>query len=58
MKKALITAALLLGMTGQALAVGGVADVTVYDRAENRTLPVYYHEGRYYIAGKPGNEYR
>lgn len=58
MKKALITAALLLGMTGQALAVGGVAEVTVYDRAENRTLPVYYHEGRYYIAGKPGNEYQ
>ncbi|MCE9639360.1 MAG: hypothetical protein K8S22_04285 [Betaproteobacteria bacterium] len=45
-------------MAGQALAVGGVADVTVYDRAENRTLPVYYHEGRYYVAGKPGNEYQ
>ena len=58
MKKALIAAALVWGMTGQALAVGGVADVTVYDRAENRTLPVYAHEGRYYVAGKPGNEYQ
>lgn len=58
MKKALIAAALLLGCSGQALAVGGVADVTVYDRAENRTLPVHYHEGRYYVVGKPGNEYQ
>lgn len=58
MKKALIAAVLLFGMAGQALAVGGVADVTIYDRAENGTLPVYYHDGRYYVAGKPGNEYQ
>ena len=38
--------------------MGSVADVTIYDRAENRTLPVYYHEGRYYVVGKPGNEYQ
>ncbi len=56
MKKALIAAALLFGSIGQALAVGSIADVTVYDRAENRTLPVHYHEGRYYVIGKPGNE--
>lgn len=58
MKKSLVTAALMLGIAGQALAVGGMADVTVYDRAEHRTLPVYIHEGRYYVAGKPGNEYQ
>ena len=58
MKKALITVALLWGIAGPALAVGSVADVSVYDRAENRTLPVYYHEGRYYVVGKPGNEYQ
>jgi hypothetical protein len=57
-KKALIAAALLFGCIGQALAVGSIADVTVYDRAENRTLPVHYHEGRYYVVGKPGNEYQ
>jgi len=57
-KKALIAAILLLGCMGQALAVGSVANVTVYDRAENRTLPVHYHEGRYYVVGKPGNEYQ
>jgi hypothetical protein len=38
-------------------AVGYAADVTVYDRAEGRTLPVYRHGGRYYVAGRPGNEY-
>lgn len=58
MKKALIATALLFWCAGRALAVGSVADVTVYDRAESRTLPVHYHEGRYYVVGKPGNEYR
>jgi hypothetical protein len=45
-------------MAGEAAAVGGMADVTIYDRAEQRVLPVYYHAGRYYVAGKPGNEYQ
>ena len=45
-------------IAGRALAMGGVTDVTIFDRAENRILPVYYHEGRYYVAGKPGNEYQ
>jgi hypothetical protein len=57
-KKALIAAALLFGTAGQGWAVGGVADVMIVDRAENRTLPVYYHQGRYYVVGKPGNEYQ
>lgn len=38
-------------------AVGNIADVVVYDRAQNRTLPVYMHEGRHYVVGNPGNEY-
>lgn len=58
MKKALIAAALWVGAAGPALAVGSLADVTLYDRAENRTLPVYFHEGRHYVIGKPGNEYQ
>jgi hypothetical protein len=57
-KKALIAAVLLWGIAGSALAVGNIVDVSVYDRAENRTLPVYYHEGRYYVVGRPGNEYQ
>src|SRR3954464_10397762 len=48
----------MLGFAGPAAAVGSLADISVYDRAENRTLPVYFHEGRYYVAGKPGNEYQ
>jgi hypothetical protein len=39
-------------------AVGMLADVTVYDRSTGATLPVYQHEGRYYVAGRPGNEYQ
>ena len=40
-----------------AAAVGNIADIVIHDRAQNRTLPVYVHEGRHYVAGQPGNEY-
>jgi hypothetical protein len=56
--KQTVFALVLATLAGSAQAVGSLADVTVYDRAENRVLPVYYHEGRYYVAGKPGNEYQ
>ena len=56
--KAIAAAALMWSAAGAASAVGGMTDVTVHDRAENRTLPVYQHEGRYYVVGKPGNEYQ
>ena len=29
----------------------------MFDRSENRQLQVYWHEGRAYVVGKPGNEY-
>ena len=29
----------------------------IVDRTEGRTLPIYWHEGRRYVIGKPGNEY-
>lgn len=54
----IIYLSILSAFAGSAGAVGRIADVTVYDRAENRTLPVYRHEGRYYVVGKPGNEYQ
>jgi len=41
-----------------ALAAGNLADVQIYDRAGRRTLPVYESEGRWFVAGKPGNEYQ
>ena len=40
-----------------AAAVGNIADIVIHDRVQNRTLPVYAHEGRHYVVGQPGNEY-
>lgn len=37
---------------------GSMVDLSVYDRTEGRRLPVYWHEGRAWIAGRPGNEYQ
>lgn len=50
-------AALLASFSAQAAAVGGLADVAVFDRNEGRQLPVYWHESRAWVVGKPGNEY-
>ena len=58
MKRLRTAIAVALLAAGQALAHGGLADVSVYDRTEGRRLPVYWHEGRAYVAGKPGNEYQ
>lgn len=56
--KKIAVAAVLCGAAGAAGAVGNIVDVTVYDRVENRALPVYQHGGRYYVVGRPGNEYQ
>lgn len=50
-------AALLAALSTHAAAVGGMADISLYDRSDGRQLPVYWHEGRAYVVGKPGNEY-
>ncbi len=52
-----VCAALLAAVSTHAAAVGGLADVSVFDRSDGRQLPVYWHEGRAYVVGKPGNEY-
>jgi hypothetical protein len=52
----LLTALLLF--SANALAHGGLADLSVFDRTEGRRLQVYWHEGRAYVVGKPGNEYQ
>ncbi len=31
--------------------------VDIIDRTDGRVLPIYTHEGRRYVVGKPGNEY-
>lgn len=56
-----LIATLLAGLPGlstQALAVGSAADIQIFDRAANRRLPVYWHEGRAYVVGNPGSEYQ
>ena len=50
-------AALLAAHAAAAAAVGGIAEVAVFDRSEGRQLPVYWHEGRAWVVGRPGNEY-
>ena len=51
-------AAIALCCAGQACALGGIADVNVFDRTEGRQLTVHWHQGRAYVVGKPGNEYQ
>jgi hypothetical protein len=53
-----LVAGIALLWTSLAAAHGGLVDLSVYDRTEARRLPVYWHEGRAYVAGKPGNEYK
>jgi hypothetical protein len=53
----MLLAAMLL-FAGKALAHGSLADLSVYDRTEGKQLQLYWHEGRAYMVGKPGNEYR
>lgn len=52
-----LCAAALAALATQAAAVGSLADLTVFDRAEGRQLPIHWHEGRAWVVGKPGNEY-
>jgi hypothetical protein len=53
-----VVAAVTLLAAHPALAQGRMVDLSVYDRTEGRRLAVHWHEGRAYIAGKPGNEYQ
>jgi len=60
MKTLLIALALAAGLAhaAPASAVGRLLDLSVYDRDTGRSLPVYQHHGRYYVAGEPGHRYR
>jgi len=53
-----IAAAALAALSFAAHAVGNIADVTIFDRATGHELPVYWHEGRAYVVGRPGSEYQ
>jgi hypothetical protein len=54
---ATVVAAVTFLACAPALAHGRLADMSVYDRTEGRLLQVYRHEGKLYLAGKPGHEY-
>ena len=54
----ILGAALALAVSTQCLAVGRLADISIHDRTENRRLQVYWHEGKAWVIGKPGNEYQ
>jgi hypothetical protein len=56
--KKIALAVALCGAAGTAGAVGNIADVTVYDRADGRALPVYRHDGTNYVVGVPGHSYQ
>lgn len=53
-----VVAATTQFLSASAFAHGGIVDLSVYDRTEGRRLQVYWHEGRAWIAGRPGNEYQ
>jgi hypothetical protein len=40
-----------------AASAGALADLEIYDRTAGRTLPIYEHEGRLYVAGEPRHQY-
>lgn len=48
----------LLIFTAEANALGDLTRLSIYDRTARRDLPVYEHDGRYYVVGQPGNEYQ
>ncbi len=41
-----------------ALAIGHLASIDLFDRTEQRALPIYWHQGNAYVVGSPGNEYQ
>lgn len=43
--------------SGDALAVGRLADVTIIDRDSGAALRTYYSRGEYWVAGRPGARY-
>ena len=57
MKRIFIFLGLLLA-AGHVMAIGRLANIDIYDRNERRSLPVYWHQGKAYVVGKPGSEYR
>lgn len=45
-------------LTAQSALAGRLVELSVFDRADSRRLPVYRHGDSAYVAGQPGHEYR
>lgn len=58
MKKNLVLSIALAMFTSNAFAIGHIARIDVYDRAEHRNLQVHWHQGKAWVVGNPGNEYQ
>jgi len=55
----LLLALAALGTLGtQSARAGRLVDLSVFDRADNRQLPVHRQAGNRWVAGQPGHEYR
>lgn len=54
---AALAASALLLTTGCAHAIGGTVDVKIVDRTTGETLPMYWHDGKWWVPGRPGNRY-
>jgi hypothetical protein len=52
-----LLAALAATLAPVLVQAGSLANVEVYDRTAGRTLPIYEHEGRLYVAGEPRHQY-
>lgn len=46
-----------LAAPSAAHAIGALADINLIDRSTGQALPVYTHQGRHYVAGRPGARY-
>lgn len=54
----LFAAALLAVNLPPAAALGHLNHIELFDRTDQHTLPVYWHQGRAWVVGAPGHEYR
>jgi hypothetical protein len=58
-RKCLLLLMLALSSVGSQSALAGrLVELGVFDRADNRRLPVHRHAGSAWVAGQPGHEYR
>ena len=58
MKQKLILSIAFALFTSNSFAIGHIARIDVYDRAEQRNLQVHWHQGKAWVVGNPGNEYQ